>query len=458
MKFLNFALYFLISCLINLGSIQAQEVQSVIDQRVIVKQLDYEVKFTSLMMKLGDQLHQDLETAGHQTSPTHPDFLKGEGIDETLKKSITEYSEFFEKQASLTKEQGSLLKRNLLALNYTKLKYIIKESYVGLGAFVKRKGRGVVTGLIIGTILEFVTMGALYAGGFTSLIPYAMIIPYRPIGIIAITARENLAFKKNLISILGGLESYKAYKKQRRVTLRRLKMNSIDELILPLNTAMNKGATSLDSIAISQNSWWHKTLTLFNIQPSKLSYPSLELFLKNNNINDSHIQWIMRESRLPSYLKSLYLVEHIFNNKDEATVILFKTRFSKSFTRIQNHPSWESAKKWTSLLMQAKEVSTIRALMAEPPPGLGAKQIMALWDEIILPHYSASFTMSYNQYRSLKKEISLLRSMSENELINSWDREFFKVFDEKFTMALNYNLPVCRNPEARALKFLLGTR
>lgn len=459
MKIINSYLILLITSLLITNGIEAQtNAVTSLDQNIVKQQLEYEVKFTSLMLRLGNEIHEDLDRAGLESSIDHQDFLKGPQVNSILNDKIDQYTEFFSKEASLKSTDAERFRTKLREINYTALKSAMKDSFVGLGPFIKRKGRGLVTGLILGTALEIITFGALYMTGLTSVIPYAMIIPYRPLGIVLVTSREQITERLRLINLLGGVSSFRAYKKQRKVASRRLKMTSADQLILPLKSPLNKAGAELESVILSQDSWWHKTLTLLNIQPSSLSYSSLKLFVEMNGMKDIYIDDLLRNSKLPKYLQTLLIVEHIMNTKDEETVIRFMTKYSKNFVKVKALPEWEASKRWTHLLMQAKDVSTIRRLMADPPSGVGAQQILTIWDEIVLPHYSHSYTMTYGQYRALKKEISLLRGYSEANQNNRWDEDFFKLFDQKFVNALNHNLPVCKNPEAKALQFLLSPR
>lgn len=423
--------------------------------RKIKSDVEFSFQFTSLIMRVGEQLDRDI--ARSKTRAEVEDFLElqDQQIEALLKSKVENYIKFYESNLPLPDAQKGAFKRFLNNIKWANLVDVFRSSFVGLSGFFKRKGVGAVLGMVMGQVMEYSVYFALYSLDLTQLIPISMAIPYGTILSFVPNVIERFKLKGRLIKLMGGKEAYRAYQLQMKVALEKIKMKNADQVLFPLKTPESSSARVVDAVILSKNTWWNSFMTKMGFNRDALNYASLNLFILMNNVDDDYIQWVKGSKVLDKYMKTALISEHLINLDDKDIALKFRTRFSENFTQLRRSNYWIALEQWTIDIMKAKTIDDIRVMMAKIPAGVEPQKILELWDGIILPHYSNSMPINYFSYRKLKEEITILKDLSYQSKAMTWNREFAEQFEKMIQKTFKLHLPECRHPEAVAVKLIL---
>lgn len=425
--------------------------------RKIKSDIDFSVEFTSLILRVGQQIDDDLKEKGSVQDARVDDFLYATDskIESILKEKVSYYAQFYEENIDIPKGKIEKFKYYLSRVNWSELIPIIKKSFVGLSGFFKRKGVGIVVAMFVGQVMEYTVYFSLYTLGLSKLIPLSMAIPYGTLLTLVPSVEERFRIKRKMTALLGGRDQYRAYQLQMKKSLEKLKMKKQDQILFPLRLP-DTPEDAVDALVLSKKSWWHSLLTRLGLNPKDLSYPSLNLYMLMNQIEDEYIIWVKDSDALTHPMKTALIVEHLMTTLDGKDRLKFQKRFANNFTQVKRSHYWRALEDWTLEIMQAKNVDDIRRQMASIPYGVTPQQILELWENIILPHYSTSLDFKYTSYRRLKEKITLLKGLSYQENQPNWNKIFFEKFDEILLDSLKIALPPCKHPEGKALKILLA--
>ncbi len=423
--------------------------------RKIKSNIDFSVEFTSLILRVGEQI--DKEVSQNLKDARVDDFLyatdsKIEGI---LKDKVTYFAQFYEENIDIPSGKIQQFRYHLSRIHWNKIIPIIKTSFVGLSGFFKRRGVGIVVAMMVGQVMEYSVYFSLYALGLAKFIPLSMAIPYGTLLSIIPSVVERFRIKRMLTSLLGGQEQYRAYQLQMKKSLEKLKMKNLDQILFPIEMP-DADVGTIDALVLSKNSWWHSLLTRLGLNPRDLSYPSLNLYVMMNKHEDKYIKSVKESDALTQPMKTALIVEHLMRTLDKKHRLKFQARFSNNFTKVKRSHYWRALEDWTLAIMQAQNVDDIRKSMANIPYGVTPQQVLELWENIILPHYSTSLNIKYTSYRKLKEKVTLLKGVSYQLDQDNWNEFFFKKFDEILTESLYIHIPECKHPEGVAVKFLLA--
>lgn len=423
--------------------------------RKIKSDVEFSFQFTSLIMRVGEQLDRDI--ARSKTRAEVEDFLElqDQQIEALLKSKVENYIKFYESNLPLPDAQKGAFNRFLNNIKWANLVDVFRSSFVGLSGFFKRKGVGAVLGMVMGQVMEYSVYFALYSLDLTQLIPISMAIPYGTILSFVPNVIERFKLKGRLIKLMGGKEAYRAYQLQMKVALEKIKMKNADQVLFPLKTPESSSARVVDAVILSKNTWWNSFMTKMGFNRDALNYASLNLFILMNNVDDDYIQWVKGSKVLDKYMKTALISEHLINLDDKDIALKFRTRFSENFTQLRRSNYWIALEQWTIDIMKAKTIDDIRVMMAKIPAGVEPQKILELWDGIILPHYSNSMPINYFSYRKLKEEITILKDLSYQSKAMTWNREFAEQFEKMIQKTFKLHLPECRHPEAVAVKLIL---
>ena len=424
--------------------------------RKIKSDVEFSFQFTSLIMRVGEQLDRDI--AGSKTQAEVKDFLElqDQQIETLLKSKVENYIKFYESNLPLPDAQKGAFRRFLNNVKWANLVDVFRSSFIGLSGFFKRKGVGAVLGMVMGQVMEYSVYFALYSLDLTQLIPISMAIPYGTILSFVPNVIERFKLKGRLMKLMGGKEAYRAYQLQMKVALEKIKMKNADQVLFPLKTPESSSARVVDAVILSKNTWWNSLMTKMGFNRDALNYASVNLFMLMNNVDDDYIQWVKASKVLDKYMKTALISEHLINLDDKDIALKFRTRFSENFTQLRRSNYWIALEQWTIDIMKAKTIDDIRVMMAQIPAGVEPQKILELWDGIILPHYSNSMPINYFSYRKLKEEITILKDMSYQSKAMTWNREFAEQFEKVIQRTFKLHLPECKHPEAVAVKLLLG--
>ncbi|CAM9911225.1 unnamed protein product [Chrysoparadoxa australica] len=447
--FALFCLFFSLS----LGSQVDPESRKIAAQ--LKKELDFQIEFTSLILRVGNQIYRDI--SGSNKPATYQQVIKLEHgkLEEILKARVMEFAEFYEKQITLPAEKKGLFRKLFPLFQWSNLADMLKQSMVGFSGFFKQKGIGVALGIGLGLVTEWSSYIILYASGLPELIPIAMTIPYGTTFTAIPTVFNHMKLRNRMRKVLGGKIPYKAYFKQRKESLKRLKMKSPDQILFPLSHLPTFNDGTVNALVLSKNTWIDSFLLKIGMNPKRLSYPTLKLFTIMNGIDSPAIKWVRDQEGIPLYLKTALITDLIMKSEDEAIKNKFKARFANNFVELNRAPYWANLKDWTLKVMEARKIEQILELMAQIPQGVAPEQIMELWEKIILPHYATEFDMGYASYRRLKEEITLLKAYVQGNPSPNWNSQFYREFATRMSTALKVSIPTCKSPETTILKYLL---
>lgn len=425
--------------------------------RQLQRDLDLHVEFASLILRVGHQIDDDLAKIKTADAKLE-DFLdvENEKIEEILKKRVMEFAEFYEKNITLPAEHKGLFRRYFPLFQWRNVADLLKTSMVGLEGFFKRKGIGVAIGIGLSLICEYSSYFLLYQFGLPQLLPIAMATPYGTFLTGGPLLYNYFKMKKKITRLLGGRSAYKAYRQQLKQSYKKLQMKSPDQILFPLSDFSSSSDGSVNALILSKNTWWDALLTKIGLNPKRLSYPSLKLFMVMHSIDSEAIRWIRAQEGLPYYIKTALITDHILKTSSAEVKAKFVTRFANHIVEVQRAPYWAELKDWTHKLMAARNMKSIRSLMAEIPPGVSPQQIVEIWERIILPHYATNFDMSYKGYRRLKEEVVLLKAMVIDDGATNWNSRFYNEFEQRLAKALKVELNSCETPEKNILIYLLN--
>lgn len=423
--------------------------------RKIKSNIDFSVEFTSLILKVSETIDQEISSGPHDAHVNDFLYANDAKIEQILKDKVKYFAKFYEENLEIPAGKMAKIKYYLSRIKWKEIIPIIKKSFVGISAFFKRKGVGMVIALLAGQTLEYCMYFTLYSLGLAKFIPLSMAIPYGTLLTIVPSIEERFRIKRKLTKLLGGKEQYRAYQIQMKKSYEKLKMKKPDQILFPIEMP-HQDPKKIDALILSKKSWWHSLLTRLGLNPRDLSYPSLNLYMLMNNIEDGYVTWVKESDALTQPMKTALIVEHLMRTMNEDARLKFQRRFANNFTKVKRSLYWRALEDWTLQIMEARDVDDIRRMMANIPNGVAPQQVLELWDTIILPHYSTSLKMNYFSYRRLKEKIAILKGLSYSKNQANWNEYFFKKFDEVLTESLHINFPVCDHPEGMAVKFLLG--
>ena len=86
---------------------------------------------------------------------------------------------------------------------------------------------------------------------------------------------------------------------------------------------------------------------------------------------------------------------------------------------------------------------------------MDARQVIEVWERIVLPEYAVNFPMSYMSYRRLQDEVRVLKAKIYSSNDFAWNDQWFQAFDEKLFKAIKKELPECSSPQTKVLFYLL---
>jgi len=423
--------------------------------RKIKSNIDFSVEFTSLILRVGETIDTEVSSGAHDTYVNDFLYTKDTKIEKILKSKVLYFTKFYEDNLDIPVERMAKIKYYLKRIKWKNIIPTIKKSFVGLSGFFKRKGVGLVVAFMLGLSIEYAMYNTLYSLGLARFIPVSMAIPYGTILSIIPSIRERFRIKRKLTKLLGGKEQYRAYQIQMKKSLENLKMKRPDQILFPIEIP-HQAPETINTLILNRKSWQHSFLTRLGLNPRDLSYPSHNLYLLMNNLEDEYCSWIKGSDALTHPMKTALIVEHLMRTMNESNRLKFQKRFANNFTKVKRSLYWRALEDWTLKIMEVKDIDDIRRMMANIPYGVTPQQVLELWDNIILPHYSTSLKMNYRAYRGLKEKITVLKRISYSKDHKNWNDYFFKKFDEVLAESLHINFPTCKHPESMAVKFLLG--
>ncbi len=413
----------------------------------VLSELEFSVKFASLILKTGEKIDRDL--AGRSLSD-----LNDTQIEKIIRTRIEDYLLLIKSETQLTQNQYDLLKKYFSKIKGKSLVEIIKSSQVGLEVFFKKHGIGIAIAMGIGQVFNYALVYASYALGQPQLIPVVQLLPFSWIFAIVPGTYEVIKIRRKLIETLGGKDQYLAYKLQMKKGLEKIK--SSKSLIFPMTTNELEGSTKVDVLVIDRLDWKAKYFGRIGLNKGKLNYLSLRNYLKKEKISDPYITKIMNRREIDKDLKTALIATHIFETKNDKAILKFKSTFSNKFIQVKNIPSWDKLEKWSLETLKSMDPLAIRTQMYKIPADAAPEIIFEIWEEILLSHLATIRSVKLSEFRSFKEELQLLKAWSYQQNSPHWNLDHAERFDELLGKSLKLFPEKCPHPEAHAIKLLLN--
>lgn len=429
--------------------------------------MNLHIDFVSLVLRVGQRIDQQIVKASDETHPnsllplrqaTDSDLisLPEKRIEEILKDNIMAYAEFYEEKIGLPNKDKGLFQRIFPQLNWQNITTFLKQEYIKKKGFVKRNGIGVSLGLFIGIACEITTYTSLTMLGLTALLPTAMAIPYGTIISAPALIYQNIRMRLILRETLGSVEAVKAYKYQLKDFYKELNMKPRD-FLFPLENLRPSADNNVHALILRREGFWVNLASLIGLHFRTLNIRSLKLFLTTHNIEDPRVKLILENKAISTPVKVGIISDLLLSSPDEEVANAFKVKFHAQIVELKRFPYWRDLEKWVERLMIAKSFGEVKFLLSDIPEGVSSMHVIELFENIILPHYSVHFPISYGQFRSLKEDIASIKAGIYQQPYGEWNAQNFTLFVEKIGKTLKEPMRECQEPERSALRYILNT-
>ncbi len=410
-------------------------------------ELDFTVKFASLVLKTGEKINRDLGTA-------HFSELEDAKIEEIIRTRIDDYLVFIKDETNLSSAQFQFIKRYFAKIKGKNLVEIIKSTQFGLEVFLKKHGVGIAIAMGVGQIVNYVLVYVSYLMAMPQMIPIVQLFPFSWAFAVTPAIYQKIKVKRKIIEILGGREQYRAYNLQIKMGLSKIKKSH--NLILPLSTEFIQGEAYTSSLLIEKSDWMSKYFSHLGFNKRKLNFNNLKNFIKKEKIEDAYINKIITNGFMDKELKTILISTHILGSDKNKNILKFKAVFSNNFIKTQAITSWDKLEKWTLDLLAHSDRLTIRESMFNIPADTPPEVIFEIWEHILMPHLATMRDVKYKAFRKFKEEMQALKAWSYQQNTPQWNLAHVERFDSLLASSFRLFPLACQHPEAHALKFLLN--
>lgn len=174
-----------------------------------------------------------------------------------------------------------------------------------------------------------------------------------------------------------------------------------------------------------------------------------------NGITNDYVQYVMTLNA-DRQVKTTMLIQHILSGDNEKLKLEFRKKFSPHIFQVKTRDQWSGLMDWTRKMMDVSEVEELKKLINAVPENLDSREIVSLWEHMILPRYAENFDINYLEYRRLIKNFESMKGVLSEEVDKSFGEIgkdlFYDYFRKSFKGA---TIGSCRNSHQQVIKFLL---
>jgi len=409
------------------------------------KEYQFSLDFTNVILQVGHEIERE-----------NPGINSFEEIDKVkfekiFKEKIDIYAKFYADSLELPPSKKSIFLEPFRAMKVSNIWELFQVSFKKVRVLFKRKGFGVAIAVMMGMISDYVVPGILINMGLPQLIPVSAMTPWSVMYSTIPGTLEKLVVKRKIVKALGSKEKYLQYRDHLERVQKELRLKNPDNFLFP----MRQLGEETEVIVVARNTWVKSMMGKLGFFQDSVSYQSLLRFMVGNGITNDYVQYVMT-LRVDRQVKTTLLIQHILNSDDDNLKLSFRKKFSKQIFKLKTRDQWAGLMDWTKKMMEVDKVEDMMKLMNQVPDQLDSREIVALWEHIILPRYAEEFDMKYIEYRKLVRNFEAMKSTLNEELDKSFKEAgkdlFFNYFSRSFTSS---SIGSCSRSHDQVLKALV---
>ncbi|MCO4792852.1 MAG: hypothetical protein KC493_04015 [Bacteriovoracaceae bacterium] len=395
---------------------------------------------------------------GHEIERENPRFKSLDDIDKVkfekiFKEKIDVFADFYANSLELTPAKKSIFLEPFRTLKINNVWDLFKVTFLKVKVLFKRKGFGVAIAVMMGMTSDYVVPGILINMGLPHLIPISAMTPWSVMYSTIPGSLEKLVIKRKIISALGSKEAYLKYQDNLGIIQKELRLKNPDNFLYPMRQVDDMS----EVIVVAKNTWVKSMMGKMGFFQDSVSYQSMLRFMVGNGITNDYVQYVMT-LKTEKQVKTTLLIQHILNSDDENLKLSFRKKFSKQIFLTKNRDQWSGLMDWTKKMMSVQTVEDLRKMLNQVPENLDSREIVALWEHMILPRYAEEFDMNYFEYRRLVRNFdsmkAILSEQSDKSFKESGKDLFFDYFRRSFS---GIKLGGCNQSHDQVLKLLMRT-
>ena len=369
----------------------------------------FSLEFTNVILQVGHEVEK--ENSGIR-SFDDIDQIKFEKI---FNEKISIYAEFYAQSLEIPTSKKNIFLEFFHAMNVKSIFELFTVSYKNIHILFKRKGFGVAIAVMMGMVSDYIVPGILINIGLPQLIPISAMTPWSVMYSTIPGSIEKLIVKQKIVKILGSKEKYLKYRDHVETIQKELRLKNPDNFLFPLRHI----GSEAEVIVVAKNTWFKSIMGKLGFFQDSVSYHSLLRFMVGNGITNDYVQYVMT-LKTDRKIKTTLLIQHILTSDNESLKISFRKKFSKQIFRLKTRNQWIGLMDWTKKMMAVQTFEEMQNLMYQIPDQYDSREIVALWEHMILPRYAEEFDMKYMEYRNLVRNFEAMKASLHNEVDKSF--------------------------------------
>ncbi len=315
------------------------------------------------------------------------------------------------------------LKTAFETINIKTFKTFFAQQMVRTRVIFRRSGMGMAIAMISATLVNYVLPFVMIQLGQVQWVPLVLSIPWTFIFAAIPSNLEKLYMRQRLISSLGSKKAYHNYKDFLSSVHSKLMRKSPEHYLVPVqmieDMASTSGVAQLKVVSVRGGSIFQSMLGKLGFSRQSLTVNSLRSFLLLHDFLIDHpgLDSILK-ANMPADMKVAYLVQAIYDSGSPKLLNSFEKHFSSSIARLNAYTPWAGLQNWTLRMREVSGLDEIYRLFQEVPSHVDSREILTVWENILLPRYAENFDMDYSTFRNLVREFEVFKAKSFN---NGWD-------------------------------------
>lgn len=361
-----------------------------------------------------------------------------------------EYVETQLKIGGFDSRQMGPIRQALNRVNWDQASQLFSKTFRSMRNFARVHGTSLLAVLIVSNITQWIMIPVLTMIGQPLLALIVMNFPTTIPTIYLHHVITNAQLERQMRLKFGSREAYREYKALDKRVLQTLKLNSMRDVLIPLEGGE-------DLVALRRTGLITSIAQHLGLAEDHLNLATMRRFLQNAQLTDPVLWGLLNDRNLGEKTKLIMMIHHLHNNSEPEIFAKFKLHFSKSFASVSSDLSGlASLERWTIALMASRSPQDIEQLLLRIPRDVPPPHFIAAWSEVILPELAKGDQLSYGQIRQLTKRFFGLKVQMEVDP-QEWNHQRLAAeFSQYFNSSLNSGLRACYRSQSEVIRQLLS--